>query len=143
MVDLDRVRKQWNLRPIEVDPSEIERKFPSKVDVFEEVPECCEENCHKPAFRWQPRCEKHHMQWIAQVEAENAKNEKEREKYLKSKKGQEEKAKSTAKATTYRCAECGVFLRYEERHVVPKSKQPRKVDFYAQAYKVVCQDCKK
>jgi hypothetical protein len=142
---LKQIREEWAKRPVEgPDPHELEKKFPGRQFLWAEPGECSVEGCFAPRFKGVPFCKEHHLQAIKEQEVEAEKLAKDKAKKEKSKKWQEEQAMSRVRSTTTVCNNCGIFLRYGERHVVlkEKGKIPKKPQTLEQKYRVLCEHCK-
>ena len=69
MTDLEKIRKEHAMRPVEVDVQSVEKRFPAD-DLVAPEPQCCEPGCEHQVFRGQPRCKEHHLEWCAAREVE-------------------------------------------------------------------------
>lgn len=141
---LEQIRREWAKRPVEgPDPHEVEKKFPDREFLWAEPGECSIEGCFAARFKGVPFCEEHHLQAIKEKAAEEEKAAKEKEKQQKSTKWQQEQAMGRVRSTNTSCSNCGIFLRYGERHVVLREKErmPKQPQRLEQKYRVMCESC--
>ena len=144
MKNLEKLRKEWDSRPlVGTEPSKIEKKFPKPEKFWADPQICIIESCLREVFRGQPRCREHHLKWVSERKAES---EKRAEAYFsrRSRKGYPEIEAQNMVRRQPHCANCGNYVPSLADRVVqlkPKSRLPKAPTSLTLRYEMLCKHC--